>query len=65
MTSAPGGRQSPPEKADLPAAGAEAVRADLAAIDERVFRATAAASLDDQLAVLRQVVLRILAADDV
>lgn len=65
MTSAPGDRSPPSEKADGPASGAEALRADLAAIDDRVFRGGVAASLDDQLAALRQVTLRILAADDV
>ena len=46
------------------AAKGEAVQADLAAIDERVFRGSGNASLDDQLAALREVTLNILAATD-
>jgi len=41
------------------------LRADLAAIDERVFGGTAAASLDEELATLRQIALNILGGDGV
>ena len=40
------------------------MQADLAAIDARVFRGSGNASLDDQLAALREVTLTILAATD-
>jgi hypothetical protein len=41
------------------------VQAQLAAIEDSLFQEAFAVSLDDQLAGLRQVALRILAADDV
>ena len=59
-----GDRSPPPELPGAQAAKGEAVQADLAAIDERVFRASGNASLDDQLAALREVTLTILAATD-
>jgi hypothetical protein len=60
----PGDRSPPPELPGATAANGEAVRAELAAIDERVFRGSGSASLDDQLAALREVALRILGETD-
>jgi hypothetical protein len=55
-----GDHSPPPEPRSATAAQDEVVRADLAAIDERVFRGSAGASLDDQLATLRAVALNVL-----
>ena len=59
-----GDRSPPPDLPGAKAASTEAVRADLAAIDERVFRGSSDASLDDQLAALRAVALTVLGASD-
>jgi hypothetical protein len=60
-----GDRSPPPELTGAEAAAnGEAVQADLAAIDERVFHGSGGASLDDQLVALRAVALNILAAAD-
>lgn len=59
-----GDRSPPPELPGANAANSEAVQADLAAIDERVFRGSGEASLDDQLAALRGVALNILDGSD-
>jgi hypothetical protein len=62
MTS--GDRSPQPDLPGTAAAKAEAVRADLAAIDERVFAGSGAVSLDAQLAALRDVTIRVLGPVD-
>jgi hypothetical protein len=54
----------PPDAASELAAKAEALRDELTAIDERLFRNSAAASLDDELTSLREVALHILGQTD-
>ena len=63
MTSSSRDPSAQTDKAVAPTAGIEALHADLAAIDERVFGGTGAASLDEELAALRQMALNILGDD--
>ena len=57
-------RSPPPTSTDASAAKAEAVRAQLVAIEARLFADSAAASLDEQLAALRAVAFRMLGPVD-
>ena len=65
MTSSSTEPSAQTDRTSAPTEGIEALRADLAAIDERVFGGTAAASLDEELATLRQIALNILGGDGV
>jgi hypothetical protein len=64
MTAAIGNDPSAlPDQAEAPTARLEALRADLALIDEHVFGGTGGGSLDEELAALRQIALHILGGD--
>ena len=65
MTSSSTEPSAQTDRTAAPTESIEALRADLAAIDEHLFGGTAAASLDEELATLRQIALNILGGDGV
>jgi hypothetical protein len=64
MTAAFGDRPASRAETERLTANGEALQADLAAIEERVFHGTIAASLDDELAALRQIAFNILSDEN-